>query len=177
MSSASTKDFLPRHDDADLSRITESTTHNKTKQTEPDAAPDAAHAIQEQVRELLDHFKSEVIGWQALQQQLSSLREEKASCIEQLRAREAQIADISKRLEVSEQSKDSLQNTNAQLQAQIHNQETVAETEHEDQQRQTELVAQVDELTSSLTSKTQELEKLRSEYDAFVLKVMLNIHT
>jgi chromosome segregation ATPase len=131
-----------------------------------------AHAVQEQVREHLSQIKSDIIGWQSLQQQLMGLREERAASTEQLKGREQQISELAKRLELAQRDKDTLQTSNTQLLEQMRSQAASAETKIQRYEaRQGELDAEITKLHASLSAKEKEIEVLQKACDDGKTKV------
>lgn len=148
-----------------ISQLKESTSAPKEDRAGP------ALAVQEQVREHLSQIKSDIIGWQSLQQQVAVLREEKASSAEQLKAREQQISELTKRLEIAERDKHTLQTSNTQLLEQMRSQAASSETKiQRHEAHQGELDAEINKLNASVSAKEKEIEALQRVCDDSKIK-------
>ena len=137
-----------------------------------------ASAVQDQLREHLSHLKSDVVSWHSLQQQIATLREEKALTAEQLKARDVQLAEVSKRLGTAEQYASTVQSGNAKLleQLQAHTASTGVSRQQE-QERNTALAAEVERIDAALSTKTNELEEIMKKYAACESQVCLQSRT
>ena len=110
------------------------------------------------------------MGWQALQQEVATLKEEKTRAIESLKSKETELAQVVLRLESIQQHQDALQKNNAQLLEQCRTQASSAASAgaQADQDLKAQLetsVAELEQCKADLISRDRRIEALNVNVD------------
>jgi chromosome segregation ATPase len=118
--------------------------------------------IPEQIREHIILIKSEIIQWQSLQEQVTSLREDKATTNERLKAQERQIVELTEQVKAAKLKEDMLQGKNDELLKQLRHlvpiETNANNTSREDLVEQQRLRAALEEREEVLQAETVALK-------------------
>lgn len=144
---------------------------------DPVAVPESALDISDQIQAQLEGLKTDLIDHQALQKQITELREEKATALEQHNSQGRRIGEMGEQLEKATATEKSLQETIAELTEHINSVSALPDTGDLDKvkgeliEAQAKVLAaeefaassqaEINELKESAVAKDEEIAALR----------------
>lgn len=132
----------------------------------PEDHQTASRVMDQKFSEHLGRMKDELIESQALQQQIASLKEEKATFVEQLKSREIQITQLEQRVGAAELQHATLQKDNAALHEQLQAHTAAAasasaEVEQQIRENEVALTVELEKCRAELLIKDEDVSSLQ----------------